>query len=137
MPPTVRKTPTRRPAAAPKDAETETHVAPMVTMKRARNPQQAQDRVKLFSKEYDDGEVQDFWVPKRRMASLALKYMHLVRTEGDDYAVAWLLEKVLGTEAYLNLMEDEQLDEDELAQILAIVQNAVMGATQDPKEKRG
>jgi hypothetical protein len=114
--------------------EREPDVEPMVRLRRTRVTQETTDRVKLFSKEYDDGEVVDFWIPKRRMASLALKYMKMVRTHGDDVAVGWALEKVLGTEAYEDLMEDEQLDEDELAQIFAIVQNAIMGATRDPKE---
>lgn len=133
MPPTTRK-PVRRPAQT--DAVPE-HTAPMVLMRRTRNAQPVEEQVLLFAKEYDDGETQEFWVPKRRMASLALKYMRKVRDDGDDVATAWLLEEVLGTPAYEDLMEDDQLSEDELMQVFAIVQNAVMGATGDPKGRRG
>jgi hypothetical protein len=123
---TVRKVSPR--ATDPERAE------PLVRLKRSSAAAVPAEQVLLFTKEYDDDDTPDveFWVPKRRMARLSLTYMRKVRHEGDNSATAWLLEEVLGTEAYEDLMDDEQLEDDELAQIFAIVTNAVMGA-KDPK----
>lgn len=133
MTPTARKTPARRPVKA---VDAEPDVEPLILLRRTRKVDTVEEKVLLFAKEYDDGEVQKFWITKRRMASLALKYMRKVRLEGDEVATAWILEEVLGTEAYVDLMEDAQLADDELMQIFSIVQNAVMGAVDDPKDKR-
>lgn len=117
-----------------KTAPTAEDAPPLIRLKRTRKPETEPELVRLFVKEYDDGEVEEFWVPKRKMASLALKYLHMTRADGENVAVAWAMEKVLGEEAYANLMEDDQLGDDELAQIFAIVQNAIMGATESPKD---
>lgn len=111
---------------------------PLIRLKRAAKPDAAAERVLLFTKEYDDPDSpdQEFWVPKTAMASMALKFMHLTRTEGDNFATAWAMEKVLGQEAYADLMEDDQLTDEELAMIFTLVQNAIIGATKDPKDKR-
>lgn len=133
---TAKKTVARKTAPVAVHDEDE-QPEPLVRLKRSRVAPETLDRVLLFTKEYDDGEVQEFWVPKRKMASMALKYLHMTREDGDNIATAWLMERVLGKVAYEDLMDDDQLGDDELVQIFAIVQNAVLGAVEDPKGKRG
>jgi len=132
----AKKTAARRAPALP--VPEPERAVPLVVLKRRRGAEnEPLDRVLLFTREWDDGETQEFWIPKRRMASLALKYMKMSRVNGEDAATAWALEEVLGTPAYDSLMEDSQLEETELIQIFGIVQDAIMGAVSDPKEDRG
>lgn len=110
---------------------------PLIRLKRTTVAAAAEERVLLFTKEYDDPSIPDreFWVPKKTMASLSLKFMRMQRLEGDNVAVSWAMEAILGEEAYVDLMEDGQLTDEELAQLFTLTQNALLGASKDPKGK--
>jgi len=82
----------------------------------------------LFS--IDDKKYQ---MPKRVGANIALGYMKLVRTHGQDAAIGWALEKVLGEEAYTALMECDEVTADDLEVIMKVVHDNVMGAVENPK----
>lgn len=68
-----------------------------------------------------------FSVPVEVKAQVAIRYMHYCRTEGENYGLSWLLEKVLGKDAYQALLEYEDLEDDQLIAISRIVQSKVLG----------
>lgn len=77
-----------------------------------------------------DGRV--FTMPKRVPVATALKYMRMVRKEGQDVAIGWAVEKVLGEEAYVALSEFDGLTKDQLAQVMEIVRQKLLGAVEGP-----
>lgn len=77
-----------------------------------------------------DGRV--FEMPKRVTTNTALKYMRMVRKDGQESAIAWAVERVLGEEAYVALMEHDALTQDQLAQVMGIVRDKLMGAVEGP-----
>lgn len=72
-----------------------------------------------------DGVV--FSVPVEVKAQVAIRYMHYCRTRGDNWALSWLLEEVLGPEAYKALLEFDDLEDDQLIAIAKIVQSKAIG----------
>ncbi|WP_030506359.1 hypothetical protein [Microbispora rosea] len=90
------------------------------------------EKVPLFS--IDDVE---YGMPARIGTNIALKYLRMVRTQGSDVAEAWLLEEVLGAEAYEALMEYDQLTVDQLNQVMAIVRDHVLGQAEQQRAGNG
>lgn len=84
-----------------------------------------------------DGTV--YQMPVKVGANIALGYMKLVRTHGQEAAMGWALEKVLGTEAYDALMGCDEVEPDDLEAIMKAVLDNVMGTVEVPKgkQKRG
>ena len=78
--------------------------------------------VPLFS--IDDVE---YGMPKKIRPNVSLRYLRMIREQGADVAGAWLLEEVIGTEAYEALMNYDGLEEEHLNQVMAIVQDHVLG----------
>lgn len=77
-----------------------------------------------------DGHV--FSVPVAVKAQVAIRYMDHCRKRGENWALSWLLETVLGTDAYEALLEFDDLEDDEMIAIAKIVQSKVLG-DQTPK----
>ena len=94
-------------------------------------PADADERVTLFF--IDDHE---YTIPKRPRANLALKYLDLVKKDGSDYAAAWLLEEMLGSEAYQALMDYDYLTPEQLDQVTALRQKHVLGKLEAKTGKR-
>lgn len=86
------------------------------------------EMVDLFS---IDGTV--YQMPKRVGANVALGYMKLVRTHGQEAAMGWALEKVLGADAYDALMDCDEVSPEDLEIIMRAVHENVMGAVENPK----
>lgn len=76
-----------------------------------------------------------YQMPARVGATIALGYMKLVRTHGQDAAMGWTLERVLGTEAYDALMNCDDVGTDDLETIMKVVHDNVMGAVEAGKGK--
>lgn len=74
-----------------------------------------------------DGQV--FSVPVEVKAQVAIRYMHYCRTKGENWGLSWLLETVLGKDAYEALLELDSLEDDQLVAIAKIVQSKVLGDT--------
>jgi hypothetical protein len=87
--------------------------------------------VDLFS---IDGTM--YQMPVKVGANIALGYMKTVRTKGQEAAMGWALEKVLGTAAYDALMECDDLTTEDLEQVMGVVHDNMMGAVEAPKGKR-
>ncbi|MCW2898572.1 MAG: hypothetical protein JWO67_837 [Streptosporangiaceae bacterium] len=77
-----------------------------------------------------DGRV--FEMPKRVTVNTALIYMRMARKQGPEAAISWAVERVLGEEPYIALMECESLTKDQLAQVMEIVRTKLMGAVEAP-----
>lgn len=86
------------------------------------------EMVTLFT--IDDVE---YGMPAAIRPNTALKYLRMTRTQGADIAAAWLLEEVLGVDAYEALMGHDDLEPEQLDQVMAIVEQHVLGQ----KERAG
>lgn len=91
-------------------------------------PVEEREMVDLFS--IDDKTYQ---MPKRAGANVALGYMRLVRTHGQEAAMGWALEKSLGEDAYIALMNCDEVTAEDLEIIMKVVHENVMGAVENPK----
>lgn len=87
--------------------------------------------VDLFS---IDGTI--YRMPVKVGANVALGYMKLVRTHGQEAAMGWALEKVLGEDAYTALMNCDDVGQEDLETIMQVVHDNVMGDVEAPKGKR-
>jgi len=87
--------------------------------------------VDLFS--IDDRVYQ---MPAKVGANVALGYMKLVRTHGQDAAMGWALEQVIGEDGYTALMNCPDVEPEDLEAIMKVVHENVMGAVEVPKGKR-
>src|SRR5882757_3140203 len=79
--------------------------------------------VDLFSL---DGEM--FQIPEKPKVNVALKYLKIARIQGPDMAAGWLLEELLGTEAYEALMNFDDLTTDQLETVMMVAQEVTLGA---------
>jgi hypothetical protein len=100
--------------------------------------------IELKSKPVEDRQMVDLFsidgtayqMPVKIGANIALGYMKLVRTHGQEAAMGWALEKVLGTDAYDALMACDDVEPEDLEAIMKAVHENVMGAVEVPKGKR-
>lgn len=87
------------------------------------------ETVELFS---IDGK--SYSIEKKPRVNVALKYLKIARNEGADAAGAFLLEKLLGEEAYEALLDYDDLTPENLAAIVEAAQKATLGDLETPKE---
>jgi hypothetical protein len=87
--------------------------------------------VDLFS--IDDVTYQ---MPTKVKTNVALKYLRMVRTHGQEAAMGWVMEQVLGEDAYAALMDFDDLTEADLESVMEAVRANVMGAVEAPKGRR-
>lgn len=76
-----------------------------------------------------------YQMPVKVGAGVALGYMKLVRTHGQEAAMGWALEVVLGTEAYDALTNCPDLEPEDLEAVMKVVHDNVMGAVEAGKGK--
>lgn len=81
---------------------------------------------------YLDGE--EYRIPKTFPTNLSLQFLRMLRTDGEMVSVGWLLEEILGKDAYTALMEYKGLKPEHLQKITVVVQNLALGALEDPKD---
>lgn len=79
---------------------------------------------------------EEYKVPARFPVNVALKYLRMARTEGQEVASGWLLEQVLGEDGYTALMNWGGLELEHLEQISTIAHKLVVGELEGPKGKR-
>jgi hypothetical protein len=70
---------------------------------------------------------QQYYMPERIGTNLLLKILRVVRQQGIEIAMAELLERVIGEDAYTALMEYDDLTEDQLKAVMDRVQHYTMG----------
>lgn len=76
-----------------------------------------------------------YQMPAKIGANIALGYMKLVRTHGQEAAMGWALEKTLGEKGYNALIECDDLEAEDLEAVMAVVHENVMGAVEAGKGK--
>jgi hypothetical protein len=105
--------------------------APKIISLRSRTDREADKRIPCF-------EINDkvYTIATRVQTNTALKYAHLGRTRGQDVAVDYMLEIVLGEEGYAALREFDDLEEDDLKAIVEGATKIMQGALEAPKGKR-
>jgi hypothetical protein len=72
----------------------------------------------------------EYRIPAEPSAALTLRYLRMVQTQGQETAGAWLLEGMLGAEAYEALMSYDGLTMGMLSAVMAAVQKHVAGASE-------
>lgn len=102
----------------------------MAAIELTSTPSSQRKMVDLFS---IDGTM--YQMPVEVGANIALGYMKMVRTHGQDAAMGWALEKVLGSEAYDALANCDDITPEDLETIMAVVHENVMGAVEAGKGK--
>lgn len=75
-------------------------------------------------------------IPKKFSAAFALRYVRMAARHGIDSASDYILEESLGTEGYEHLLGFEDLEAEQLAQLMNIIQRKVLGAMDVPKDRK-
>jgi hypothetical protein len=78
-----------------------------------------------------DGVV--YTIPVKVSADVALQYMELCVTAGPGYALAWGMQKLMGTDGYRALATFPNLTQAELGKITEYIQTKLVGAWEFPK----
>lgn len=86
------------------------------------------ETIELFS---IDGT--SYTIPNKARVNVGLRYMKIMRDEGGSAADAWLLEALLGKEAFEALMDYDDLTPDVLEQIVEAAAKVVLGEMETPK----
>lgn len=107
----------------------ETTTLEIVPLKSVKGKKAAQERVTLFS---IDGK--EYSISTKIRPNVSLKVMNVFRKQGDTAGVDFMLETVLGSDAYEALMDFDDLEEDELEKIIKIAFELVAGTTENPKD---
>lgn len=72
-------------------------------------------------------------IPNKTRVNVGLRYMKIMRDESPTAADAWLLEALLGKEAFEALMSYDDLTPDVLEQIVQAAAKVVLGEMETPK----
>lgn len=102
----------------------------IVSLRSAINPPEGQ-RVPAFS---INGVV--YSILTRPKTNAGLKYIHLARTKGQEIAVDFMLETLLGTKGYQALMDFDDLTEQNLTDVITAASKIMLGAVEGPKGKQ-
>ncbi len=76
-----------------------------------------------------DGKV--YTMPAEVSASVALQMLHVARESGEQAAVSWAMEEVLGKEAYDALRTCKALKAHQLQAVIKVVTEKVMDAMEE------
>lgn len=69
----------------------------------------------------------EYFIPKKPRINIGLKYLHAVKTKGQNEAGMDMLSDLLGEENYLALIGYDELTENDLMTVMAIASDAVFG----------
>jgi hypothetical protein len=86
------------------------------------------EQVELFS---IDGK--SYTIANKPRLNVALKTLKLMRKEGEEVAMAYMMEAAIGEEAFDALTEYEDLDADTFGAIVSAAQKIVFGGLEAPK----
>jgi len=81
------------------------------------------EREDLFS---IDGVV--YTIPKDMPGTLALTLLDTARKQGESVAISWLLEEVLGENAYGALLACKTVTRTQMSAVVTVIREKVMGA---------
>lgn len=72
-----------------------------------------------------DGKV--YTIPDKVRPSLTLRYLYVARTQGVGIAENWLAETMLGTDAFLALINLDNLDSEDYNKVIAVAKSVAFG----------
>lgn len=72
-----------------------------------------------------------YTIPAKPSASITLRYLKNLRTQGENHAAGVLLEDLLGEDGYNALMNYEDLTMEQLQHVLAAAQKHMLGAIEE------
>jgi hypothetical protein len=75
----------------------------------------------------------EYSIPTVVPPSVGLRYLKMLRTQGELIANGWVLEEMLGTEAYEALSEFKGLTNAHLMQLTEVVGKHVLGSLEEPE----
>jgi hypothetical protein len=78
-----------------------------------------------------------YTVPAKPNPTMGLRYLHILKTEGQGQATYFLLTQMLGEKGYLALMNYEDLKQEEYDQVVNKATKIIMGPKERPKVRRG
>lgn len=84
-----------------------------------------EERVTVFS--IDDV---DYTVPANPRPNVSLRFMRNIKNHDENYAMAQLMEDMLGVDGWDALCDFDALTDDELTQIMDLVQELAMGGAE-------
>jgi hypothetical protein len=88
------------------------------------------DRIPLF--ELDDKE---YSMPGEVKPYVAIRYLWMIRQDGPEYAAAWLMEEMMGTEGFEALAGYEDLKRQDFKAIMNRIREHAMGLIEDDEGK--
>lgn len=97
-----------------------------------------EEKIKLFAITRPDpegGEPSEVWytIPGKPHVGLGLAFLRNARLWGVELAMSWLLEEAVGTEGYLALAAEPDLDPDDMKAIMVKCRKVVLGGLDGPK----
>lgn len=95
----------------------------------ARPKVQEPEKIHLFTL---DGK--DYFIPATIRPGIALRYLYVLKMNGEQPAVAELLYAVLGDDAMRILGESDQVTQDDINVIMEIVKERALGALEAGNE---
>jgi hypothetical protein len=108
----------------------------VATPRRIKKGSRKAPRVTLFEYEDEDGNVTEFTVPEKPGPNVTLKFLNELRKSGNEmFASMSLLESMLGKEKYEELLDIEDLEDDDLANILEAVVKLAMERAEEVSGK--
>lgn len=102
----------------------------IVSLRSAINPPEG-ERIPAFA---INGTV--YTIATRPKTNAGLKYIHLARTRGQEIAVDFMLETLLGKDGYQALMDFDDLTEKDLTDVITAASKIMLGAVEGPKGKQ-
>lgn len=69
-----------------------------------------------------------YYMDRNQDANVALTYLRLVRERGENVALSYMFEEVMGVEAYEALMNCKGLTPAQLGQVMLVVQTVLLGS---------
>ena len=104
----------------------------MIELTSTTAPESPVEEIELFS---IDGVA--YAIPAKPRVNIALKYLWHVRQYGEDRAAAELMEALLGPKGFQALVEYDDLQPAQFAQILTAAQHHVLGALEATRGNSG
>ena len=101
----------------------------IVSLRSAINPPE-DERVPAFS---INGKT--YSILTRPKTNAGLRYVHLARTRGQEIAIDFMLETLLGKDGYQALMDFDDLTEENLTDVINAAARIMTGAIETPKGK--
>jgi hypothetical protein len=87
----------------------------------------------LFAITSADGKRTEYTQPAEYPPAWGLKYAHVSRTQGINFAIDWLLCKALSTEARLALYGADSMTNEQMGDIIGAVCDKALGRAPAPK----